>query len=116
MGSGIAALLAGIGWRVHLLDVEEVAHQALERLAQSGTLYQPDDAKRIAPGNVERDLDCVATADWVIEAIVEQIEPKRTLWREVAQRVNPDAVLSTNTSGLGIAEIAQALPEPLRKR
>ncbi|MCS7208469.1 MAG: 3-hydroxyacyl-CoA dehydrogenase/enoyl-CoA hydratase family protein [Fimbriimonadales bacterium] len=116
MGSGIAALLAGIGWRVHMLDVGDVAHQALERLTQSGTFYQPDDAKRITPGNVERDLDCVATADWVVEAIIEQIEPKRALWREVAQRVNPDAVLSTNTSGLGIAEIAQALPEPLRKR
>ncbi|MDW8051468.1 MAG: 3-hydroxyacyl-CoA dehydrogenase/enoyl-CoA hydratase family protein [Armatimonadota bacterium] len=116
MGSGIAALLAGIGWRVHLLDIDDIAHQALERLTQSGTFYQPDDAKRITPGNVERDLDCVASADWVIEAIVEQIEPKRALWREVAQRVNPEAVLSTNTSGLGIAEIAQALPESLRKR
>ncbi|MER3558958.1 MAG: 3-hydroxyacyl-CoA dehydrogenase, partial [Armatimonadota bacterium] len=48
--------------------------------------------------------------------IVEQIEPKRTLWRQVAERVAPDAVLSSNTSGLGIAEIAQALPEILRPR
>ena len=116
MGGGIAALLAGIGWRVHLLDQGEIAAQAVERLLKSGAFYQPDDAKRITPGTVEADLDCVAHADWVVEAIVEQIEPKRALWREVAQRVNPDAVLSSNTSGLGIAEIAQALPENLRKR
>ncbi|MFN7019084.1 MAG: 3-hydroxyacyl-CoA dehydrogenase family protein, partial [Fimbriimonadales bacterium] len=116
MGSGIAALLASIGWRVHLLDQGDIAHQALERLHKSGAFYQPDDAKRITPGTVEADLDCLAHAGWIVEAIVEQIEPKRALWREVAQRVNPDAVLSSNTSGLGIAEIAQALPENLRKR
>ncbi len=116
MGGGIAALLASIGWRVHLLDQGDIAQQAIERLLKSGAFYQPDDAKRITPGNVETDLDCVAHADWVVEAIIEQIEPKRALWREAAQRVNPDAVLSSNTSGLGIAEIAQALPENLRKR
>ncbi len=116
MGSGIAALLAGIGWRVHLLDIDDIAIQAVERLKQAGTFYQPSDAQRITPGNVERDLDCVAEADWVVEAIIEQIEPKRALWREVAQRVRPDAILSTNTSGLGIAEIAQALPETMRKQ
>ena len=116
MGGGIAALLASIGWRVHLLDQGDIAQQAIERLLKSGAFYQPDDAKRITPGNVETDLDCVAHADWVVEAIIEQIEPKRALWREAAQRVNPDAVLSSNTSGLGIAEIAQALTENLRKR
>jgi 3-hydroxyacyl-CoA dehydrogenase len=116
MGSGIAALLASIGWRVHLLDQGEIAHRALERLQQSGAFYQPQDAMRVAPGDVNADLDCVRDADWVVEAIIEQIEPKRALWRQVAERVNPDAVLSSNTSGLGIAEIAQALPEPLRGR
>jgi 3-hydroxyacyl-CoA dehydrogenase len=116
MGSGIAALLSSIGWRVHLLDQGDVAQQALERLQKSGAFYQVDDAKRITPGSVETDLGCVAHADWVVEAIIEQIEPKRALWREVAQRVNPNAVLSSNTSGLGIAEIAQALPDPLRRR
>jgi 3-hydroxyacyl-CoA dehydrogenase len=116
MGSGIAALLASIGWRVHLLDQGEIASRALERLQQSGAFYQPSDATRITPGSVDTDLDCVRDADWVVEAIIEQIDPKRALWRQVAERVNPDAVLSSNTSGLGIAEIAQALPEPLRKR
>ncbi|MCS6924066.1 MAG: 3-hydroxyacyl-CoA dehydrogenase/enoyl-CoA hydratase family protein [Fimbriimonadales bacterium] len=116
MGGGIAALLASIGWRVHLLDKGDIAHQSLERLQKSGAFYLPEHATRITPGDVERDLDCVAQADWVIEAIIEQIEPKRALWREVAQRVNPNAVLSSNTSGLGIAEIAQALPDHLRRQ
>jgi 3-hydroxyacyl-CoA dehydrogenase len=44
MGGGIAALLASIGWRVHLLDQGEIAHRALERLQQSGAFYQPHDA------------------------------------------------------------------------
>lgn len=117
MGSGIAGLLASIGWRVSLLDEHpDIAKQALERIQKTGAVYRPDDIQRITPGSVSDDLDCVAEADWVVEAIVEQIEPKRTLWRQVAERVAPDAVLSSNTSGLGIAEIAQALPETLRPR
>ncbi len=116
MGSGIAGLLASVGWRVTLLDQGDIAHQALERIQKSGILYQPEDIRRISPGSVETDLDCVADADWVLEAIIEQIEPKRALWRSVAERVNPNAVLSSNTSGLSISEIAQALPESLRSR
>ncbi|MCS7208886.1 MAG: 3-hydroxyacyl-CoA dehydrogenase NAD-binding domain-containing protein, partial [Fimbriimonadales bacterium] len=79
MGGGIAALLASVGWRVHLLDQGEIAHHAIERLVNSGTFYRPEDAQRITPGSVESDLDCVADADWVVEAIIEQIEPKRAL-------------------------------------
>ncbi len=116
MGSGIAGLLAGVGWRVSLLDVGDIAFKALEKLQQSGAFYQPDDASLITPGDVERHLDCVESADWVVEAIIERIEPKRELWARVAKRVNPEAVLSTNTSGLGIAEIADALPPTLRAR
>lgn len=116
MGSGIAGLLASVGWRVSLLDQGEIAHQALERIQKTNAIYQPEDIRRIAPGSVESDLDRVADADWVVEAIVEQIEPKRALWRQVAERVNPNAVLSSNTSGLGISEISQALPESLRPR
>jgi 3-hydroxyacyl-CoA dehydrogenase len=116
MGSGIAALLASVGWRVSLLDVGDVASKALEKLQQSGAFYSADDAQQITPGDVERQLDCVESADWVVEAIVERIEPKRELWARVAKRVNPDAALSSNTSGLGIAEIAEALPPHLRSR
>lgn len=117
MGSGIAGLLASIGWRVSLLDEHpDIAKQALERIQRSGAVYCPNDIQRIVPGSVEKNLDGVAEADWVVEAIIEQIEPKRALWRQVAEYVNPNAVLSSNTSGLGIAEIAQAIPEPLRAR
>ncbi len=116
MGSGIAGLLASIGWRVTLLDQEDFAYQALERIQKSNAVYQPQDLQRIQAGNVDEHLDRVQDADWVVEAIVEQIEPKRALWRRVAEYVNDHAVLSSNTSGLGIGEIAQALPEPLRSR
>ncbi len=117
MGSGIAGLLASIGWRVTLLDeFPEIAKQALERIQKTSAVYRPEDLQRITIGAVAEHLDCVAEADWVVEAIVEQIEPKRALWRQVAERVNPNAVLSSNTSGLGIAEIAQSLPESLRTR
>ncbi len=116
MGSGIAGLLASMGWRVSLLDQGDIAHQALERIQKTNAVYQPTDIQRIHPGSVDEHLDQVRTADWVVEAIIEQIEPKHALWRRVAEYVNNDAVLSSNTSGLGISEIAQALPESLRSR
>ncbi|MFQ3611623.1 MAG: 3-hydroxyacyl-CoA dehydrogenase family protein, partial [Fimbriimonadales bacterium] len=116
MGTGIAGLLASMGWRVTLLDQADIAQQAIERIQKTNAVYQPDDLKRIQPGSVEEHLDAVGEADWVVEAIIEQLEPKHALWRRVAERVNDHAVLSSNTSGLSISEIAQALPESLRSR
>jgi glycine/D-amino acid oxidase-like deaminating enzyme len=76
MGSGIAALLASIGWRVHLLDQGEIAHRALERLQQSGAFYQPSDATRITPGECE-------TPTWTACAT-----PTGS-WKPSSSRLNP---------------------------
>ncbi|HEX6988715.1 MAG TPA: 3-hydroxyacyl-CoA dehydrogenase NAD-binding domain-containing protein [Bacillota bacterium] len=137
MGAQIAILLASFGCRVDLLDMpppdageggdgsrpgspdrNRLASQALERLrslnpapALHAGAYQ-----RVQPGNFEDDLSRLAEADWVIEAVVERLEPKQALWARAAQHVRPDAVLSTNTSGISIAAIAGALPAGLRRR
>lgn len=116
MGAGIAGLMAGIGWRVTLLDKEDLAKAGLERLIKNNVLFQPDDAERITTGNVEKHIDAVQSADWVVEAIIEQIEAKRELWSEVAKRVNPHCVLSSNTSGLGIEEMSSHLPGDVQRR
>lgn len=136
MGSRIAALLAGFGVQVDLLDVMEPAgsgeavtsralraQQGLAALTKSRppTFYDPGrDPARIRPGTLEDDLDCVNEADWVIEAVVEDLAVKRSLWARVfaclAQRPRTDPerrlpVLSTNTSGLPLRAIFQDLAE-----
>ncbi|HEX6989716.1 MAG TPA: 3-hydroxyacyl-CoA dehydrogenase/enoyl-CoA hydratase family protein, partial [Bacillota bacterium] len=137
MGAQIAVLLAGFGCRVDLLDMlppdageggegaqpdgpgrNRLAAQALERLRSlnPAPALHARAYERVRPGNFEDDLSRLAEADWVIEAVVERLEPKRALWARAAEHVRPDAVLSTNTSGISIAAIAGALPAGLRRR
>lgn len=126
MGAQIAAQLANQGVEVELLDVaagpgeppDAVARRGLGRLREMSPapLFGPECAARIRPGSLDHDLGRLAGVDWVIEAIVEQLEPKRALWARAAAAAGPQALLSTNTSGLSVAAIAQALPAEARAR
>lgn len=123
MGAQIAAVMANAGLTVDLLDLP--AAGATDGLAQRGidglhasrapALFLPEYADRIRPGSLET-LDCLAGADWIIEAVVERLEVKRELLGRVAAAASASAVLSTNTSGLSITAMAQGLPEATRGR
>lgn len=126
MGSRIAAHLANVGIPTLLLDLvpdgagprNRLSLGALDALARSkpAALYEAAYASRITPGNFEDDLPKLAQCDWVIEAVAENLAVKHALLARVAPHVAPNAVLTTNTSGLPVAQIAAGIPEPLRKR
>jgi 3-hydroxyacyl-CoA dehydrogenase len=141
MGATIAAHLANAGLDVLLLDVvpkaptpEETAaglglgdRAVRDRIATAGRaglekmkpspLYLAADLARIEVGNLEDDLPKLAKCDWVIEVVVENLAVKRQLLGEkVSKHLRPDAILSTNTSGLSVNAIADSLPEALRPR
>ena len=126
MGSRIAAHMANAGIPTLLLDMvpqgdeprNRLALAALESLAKAkpAALYLGSYAARITPGNFEDDLPKLAQCDWIVEAVAENLEIKHALLARVAPHVGPRAVLTTNTSGLPIAQIASALPDTLRKR
>jgi 3-hydroxyacyl-CoA dehydrogenase len=125
MGSRIAAHLANAGLPVVLLDIPAssgprgaIAAQALEALKKGkpAAFFDPSLAARVVTGNFEDDLALLADCDWVIEAVTEDLAIKRALLEKVAPHVKPDAIFTTNTSGLPIASIAADLPEPLRSR
>jgi 3-hydroxyacyl-CoA dehydrogenase len=126
MGSRIAAHLANAGIPVLLLDmVPEGAHHknklailAIENLTKSkpAAFYDPAYAARITPGNFDDDLPSLKDCDWVIEAVAENLDIKHNLLARVAPHLAPHALLTTNTSGLPIHQVASALSEPLRKR
>ena len=86
MGAQIAALLAGAGVRVRLFDVTaDVALGGLDRVAKlkPAPFYTPAHLSRIRVGGLDQDgalESAVADAEWVLEAIVEQLEPKRALF------------------------------------
>jgi 3-hydroxyacyl-CoA dehydrogenase len=126
MGSRIAALLANAGIPVLLLDMvpdgdgprNRLALAALDALAKSkpAALYDPSFAARISPRNFEDDLPQLAECDWVIEAVAENLAIKHALLERAVPHLGPATLLTTNTSGLPIARIAEVLPVHSRKR
>ncbi|MBE3589446.1 MAG: enoyl-CoA hydratase/isomerase family protein [Firmicutes bacterium] len=118
MGAQIAAHLANAGVDCDLLDLDrDLAVRGLQRLTElkPSPLFEEAALFRIRPGGFDRDLARVAEADWVIEAIVEDLEAKRALWKRVEPHLRPGAVASTNTSGIPIAAIAAALGAEARR-
>ena len=141
MGGTIAAHLCNAGLKVLLLDIvpkaptpEETAvgltlQDAAVRnripaagLAALGKLkpspiFLAADLARIEVGNLEDDLPRLRECDWVIEVVIENMAIKKALFSEkIAPNLKPGAILSSNTSGLSVNELAEALPEALRPR
>jgi 3-hydroxyacyl-CoA dehydrogenase len=124
MGSRIAAHIANAGFPALLLDVAQegdrnrLAAQALEGLKKSkpAALATPEFAARITIGNFDDDLAKLRDCDWVIEAVAENLEIKHALLGRVVPHLRANAILTTNTSGLPVGAIAQALPQEVRRR
>lgn len=126
MGSRIAAHFANAGFPVDLLDVV-LPDQAKRRSAaaqagiDSAAKQKPagfftDAAKSLVrPGNFEDDLPRVADCDWVIEAVAENLEIKRRLWTMVAALRKPGTIVSTNTSGIPLAQISDGFASEFRQ-
>ena len=140
MGATIAGHLANAGIEVLLLDIvpgaakdaqgaaapapgdhaarTRIAAQAVEGLLsmKQAPLYLPSYAACIEPGNFEDDMGRLKECDWVIEVVLENLEIKKRLFAEkVLPNLKEGAILSTNTSGLSVNALAQALPEQVRR-
>ena len=119
MGAAIAAHAANAGLAVDLLDQSpEVVQAGFERMlaARPAALASRRLADRIRLGSFEDDLDRLGRADWVVEAIVERLEPKQELLARVEKAVGPEAVVSSNTSGIPLARVAGGCSQDLRRR
>ncbi|HWF65785.1 MAG TPA: 3-hydroxyacyl-CoA dehydrogenase NAD-binding domain-containing protein [Acidobacteriaceae bacterium] len=125
MGARIAAHIANAGFPVVLLDRvlpesqhrNHLATQALEALKKSkpAAFFDPALASHIRAGNFEDDLESLKECDWIIEAVAEDLEIKRGLLEKIAKSLRPDAIVTTNTSGLPVALIVEKLPETFRR-
>jgi 3-hydroxybutyryl-CoA dehydrogenase len=116
MGAGIAQLCIEAGvdtvGREVTLELAEKAHgriaHFLTRKVEKGQLEQSARDEAVGRLSLTTDLDDFAGCDLVIEAIVEELGPKRELFAELDRICRPDAVLATNTSALSVTEIAAA--------
>ncbi|HEY3821691.1 MAG TPA: 3-hydroxyacyl-CoA dehydrogenase/enoyl-CoA hydratase family protein [Polyangiaceae bacterium] len=134
MGSGIAAHLANAGVEVLLMDIvppglkdaEKGQRAARDRFASSGlekalkarpaAFFHKDRARLVSVGNVEDDLEKVRGCDLIVEAIIEQMEPKRALFAKLDALVADHCIVASNTSGLRIAEMMNGRSEGFRRR
>ncbi len=125
MGSQIAAHLAGCGIPVLLLDVptegknrNQVADKGrdgLKKIKPSPT-YSADALDLISTGNTVDHLAEAGKTDWIIEAIIEQPEPKQELFKKLAVVMGPETILATNTSGIPLKILCQHLPAAVQER
>lgn len=139
MGAAIAGLLADAGIRVHLLDLasdpdpniniegvapvqvgrSQLAWQGLTRMAagRPPNLVHKESRSLIRPGNMDEDLEAaLGASDWVLEAVIEDMETKRSLLQRLAD-LNPACrLITTNTSGLPIHMLAEGLPADFAAR
>jgi 3-hydroxyacyl-CoA dehydrogenase len=117
MGAQIAAHFANAGVQTTLLDVSaEAAREGLARAKKSkpDPFFTEQSASLITTGGFDTDLGLLARADWIIEAIVEQLEPKRALFERVEAARRPGTIVSTNTSGIPIAALGNGRSHDFR--
>jgi 3-hydroxyacyl-CoA dehydrogenase len=125
MGARIAAHFANAGFPVDLLDIVLPGQPKRNAAALAGidsaskqrpVAFFTDAAKAlITPGNFEDDLSRVGRCEWIVEAVAEDLEIKRSLWRRVAARRAPGSIVSTNTSGIPLAQISEGFDGEFRQ-
>jgi 3-hydroxyacyl-CoA dehydrogenase len=119
MGSRIAAHFANAGIPALLLDLTlEAARKGIQTAAaqRPGAFFVDSAAALVTPGSFEEDLPRVADCDWILEAVTENLEIKRSLWKKVEAHCRPDAILSTNTSGIPLHHIVEGFSPAFRRR
>ncbi|MDY0013120.1 MAG: 3-hydroxyacyl-CoA dehydrogenase/enoyl-CoA hydratase family protein [Rhodocyclaceae bacterium] len=123
MGSGIAAQFANGGIPVVLLDMapagaadrKAFAKGGIERQLKSGGFMHPEAANLVTPGNIDDDLDLLADADIIVEAIIEDLDAKRALFTKLEKVRKAGSIVSSNTSTLARASMCEGLPESFRR-
>jgi 3-hydroxyacyl-CoA dehydrogenase len=140
MGSGIAAHLASCGYEVLLVDI--VARDAAAAVAEHDAGYEhirderngiaqrglagalkakpalfqrPADAARVSVGNLEDDLADLGACDWIVEAVIERLDIKQSVFAKLDAHRKPDTIISSNTSGIPLAAMVEGRSEGFRK-
>ena len=118
MGAQIAAHVASAGVAAILLDVTpDAARDGLKRARgmKPDPFFTPEAAALITTGGFETDLARLAQVDWIIEAVLEELDVKRSLLARVDAVRRPGTIVSSNTSGIPIAALAEGRSDDFRR-
>jgi 3-hydroxyacyl-CoA dehydrogenase len=126
MGAGIAAHVANAGIPVYLLDIvpkdaknrNSIAEAAIAKLlkAEPAAFMHKNNARLVTPGNVEDHLEWLKDVDWVLEAVLEDLGVKQSLYQKLEQICRPDTLISSNTSTLPLKLLTRNMPDSFRQR
>lgn len=121
MGATIAAHLVNAGLDVVLLDLKiekdgkplQLADAAVKQMtkAKPSPIFKTKWLSKIQTGNFEEHLSLLKDTDWVIEVVKEDLKVKHNLYANLLPHLKADAILTSNTSGIPIAQLSEALPE-----
>jgi len=126
MGARIAAHFANAGVPSYLFDIvppdadaparNKIAAAGLDaaRKSKPAAFMDPSLARFVTVGNFDDDLKKLAEVDWIIEAVVENLDIKRALLRKVEAIRRPGTIVTTNTSGLPVGKIAEGFSDDFR--
>lgn len=122
MGTSMAQIFAAHGYDTVLYNHREETLQKARRMIElnqealvlSGELSQEQSDAVKAKIQLTADESCFQDCDVVVESVVENMEAKHQLWQKISSLAREDAILTTNTSGLSITEIAKAVKNPER--
>ena len=141
MGANIAALLASVGMQVTLLDIvpfngldekekaaglTEESMEFRNRLVNTAVAKLKKDKqmpllhkgalKNISVGNMTDHLDMMSDADWIIEVVVERLDIKKNVLKQIAQHAKAGAIITSNTSGVSITKIVEDMDDDFKAR
>jgi 3-hydroxybutyryl-CoA dehydrogenase len=119
-GLGIAQAFAQSGFSVALHDVSQPAldraragiDKSLAKFVEKGTLTAADRDATLGRLAVTTTLDDLASADYIVEAIIEDVDAKRSLFARLDQLARPDVILASNTSSISLTLIGAATKRP----
>ncbi|TNE70812.1 3-hydroxyacyl-CoA dehydrogenase/enoyl-CoA hydratase family protein [bacterium] len=123
MGGQIAAHCANAGYQVLLLDMKtegdanKIAKESIKKMQKMNPapFALPEFSSRIQPGNFDDHFHLLAEMDWICEVIVERMDIKQSMLGKIDAVRKPGSIISSNTSGLPITQIAEHVSEDLKK-
>lgn len=133
MGGGIAAILASAGVKTLLLDIvpfnlteeQKKDPKAKNKIVKGGfdtllmsspaLLMQKKDADLISTGNLEDDFEKIASCDWIVEVVVENLKVKQDLFKRIEKIRKPGTIVSSNTSGIPLKSMSEGLSMEFRQ-
>jgi len=124
MGSGIAAQVANAGIPVFLLDLpsnegprNKIVENAKERIVNSRPplLVEKSKIDLIHAGNIEDNFNLIGEADWVVEAVVERIDIKQSIYKKIEEVKKEESIISSNTSTIPLKVLSAKMSDHMKK-